>query len=79
MPDKKNFQKRSKFYWFLDIQYKRWLMKYMMLSKREGQLRHTAPNFIEERDVKACDEIYVSDFTAPIIRVMMRRKNRLTS
>ncbi|CAB5130848.1 unnamed protein product [Rhizophagus irregularis] len=39
-------------------------------------IRHTAPN---ERDVKACDEIYVSDFTAPIIRVMMRRKNRLTS
>jgi hypothetical protein len=28
----------------------------------------TAPNFIEEHDVKACDEIYV---TAPIIRVMM--------
>ena len=31
----------------------------------------TAPKFIEERDVKACDEIYVINFTAPIIRVMM--------
>jgi hypothetical protein len=28
-------------------------------------IRHTAPNFIEERDVKACDKIYVSNFTAP--------------
>ena len=33
--------------------------------------RHTTPNFIEERDVKACVEIYVSNFTAPTIRVMM--------
>ncbi|RIA90669.1 hypothetical protein C1645_769363 [Glomus cerebriforme] len=31
----------------------------------------TAPNFIEERDVKACDEIHVNSFTAPIIRMMI--------
>ena len=34
-------------------------------------IRYTAPNFIEERDVKACDEIHVNNFTASIIRVMI--------
>jgi hypothetical protein len=34
-------------------------------------IRYTAPNFIEERDVKTCDEIHVNNFTAPVVRVMI--------
>ena len=30
------------------------------------------PNFVEKRDVKACDEIHVNSFTASIVRVIVK-------